>query len=256
MGLIPAVGSSHHSRKKDTHSMPLNPTLRLIHTSDWHLGHELFGHSREAEHDAFLNWLVEQLEAEQADALVVAGDIYDVAHPPVAAMARLYRFLREATDRCSHLQIVMIGGNHDSAARINLPAPLLDQKRVLLVGALPRSNDGPAFQRLCVPLCNRDGQTAAWAVAVPYCRPGDLGARSLTQLFAEAIQHAEVRAAGLPLIAYGHLHVAGGEISEHSERRITIGGGGRRRPPPCSMPGWPMRRWATCTARSRSKARR
>lgn len=204
--------------------MPLNSTLRLVHTSDWHLGHELFSHSRDAEHDAFLNWLVEQLEAQQADALVVAGDVYDVAHPPVAAMVRLYRFLREATDRCPHLQIVMIGGNHDSAARINLPAPLLDQKRVHLVGALPRSNDGPTYQRLCVPLRNRDGQTAAWAVAVPYCRPGDLGARSLTQVFAEAIAHAETQAAGLPLIACGHLHVAGGEISEHSERRITIGG--------------------------------
>src|SRR5690606_39339030 len=66
--------------------------------------------------------------------------------------------------------------------------------------------------------------TAAWAVAVPYCRPGDLGARSLTQVFADAIAHAETQAAGLPLIACGHLHVAGGEISEHSERRITIGG--------------------------------
>jgi len=204
--------------------MPLNHSLRLIHTSDWHLGHELFGHSREAEHDAFLNWLVEQLAQEQADALVVAGDVYDVAHPPVAAMERLYRFLREATDRCPHLQIVMIGGNHDSAARINLPAPLLDQGRVHLLGALPRTREGPQFDKLCVPLRNRDGAAAAWAVAVPYCRPGDLGARSLTQLFAEAIDHAEARAGGLPLIACGHLHVAGGEISEHSERRITIGG--------------------------------
>lgn len=204
--------------------MPLNHTLRLIHTSDWHLGHELFGHGREAEHDAFLAWLVDQLEEEQADALVVAGDVYDVAHPPVAAMARLYRFLREATDRCPHLQIVMIGGNHDSAARINLPAPLLDQGRVHLLGALPRTREEPQFDKLCVPLCNRDGQTAAWAIAVPYCRPGDLCGRSLPELFSEAVGHALGQAEGLPLIACGHLHLAGGETSEHSERRITIGG--------------------------------
>src|SRR5690606_41849192 len=105
--------------------MPLNHSLRIIHTSDWHLGHELFGHSREAEHDAFLNWLVEQLAQEQAAALVVAGHVYDVAHPPVAAMERLYRFLPVATGRCPPLQIDMIGGNHDSASRISVPAALL-----------------------------------------------------------------------------------------------------------------------------------
>ena len=112
--------------------------LTLIHTSDWHLGHELSGHSREAEHDLFLAWLIEQLDAEEADVLLVTGDVYDVANPPVSAMRRLFGFLREATARRPGLQVVILGGNHDSAARIDLPTALLGDGKVRFIGAFPR----------------------------------------------------------------------------------------------------------------------
>ena len=146
--------------------------VRLLHTSDWHLGHELMGHSREAEHDAFLAWLLDTLEEQEADALLVTGDIYDVANPPVAAMRRLYGFVREALRRMPGLQIVIIGGNHDSALRIDLPGALLDEGRVQFVGALPRKEWEPDCERICMPLENADGQIAAWLAAVPFCRPG------------------------------------------------------------------------------------
>jgi exonuclease SbcD len=203
--------------------MPTRP-LRLVHSSDWHIGHELFGHARDAEHDAFLAWLIDRLETEEADVLLVTGDVYDVANPPVAAMERLYRFLRETTERCPMLQIVMVGGNHDSAARINLPAALLGRGRVHLVGSLPRRDGALDGDRLLVPLRDRDGATAAWLAAVPYCRPGDLGPGALAGLYAEVLAMGAERAGELPLVVTGHLHVAGGDVSEHSERRLTIGG--------------------------------
>lgn len=200
------------------------PAFRLIHSSDWHIGHELFSHEREAEHEAFLSWLLDRLIAEEADLLLVTGDIYDVANPPVSAMARLYAFLRDATTRCPNLQIVIIGGNHDSAARINLPAALLGPGRIHLVGSLPRVNSTPDFDRMLVPLKDRTGMTAAWLAAVPYCRPGDMGPGGLPELYENVLTAGAERAEGLPLIVTGHLHVAEGDVSEHSERRITVGG--------------------------------
>ncbi|GFZ86553.1 exonuclease SbcCD subunit D [Sphingobium fuliginis] len=200
------------------------PAFRLIHSSDWHIGHELFSHEREAEHGAFLSWLLDRLIAEEADLLLITGDIYDVANPPVSAMARLYAFLRDATTRCPNLQIVIIGGNHDSAARINLPAALLGPGRIHLVGSLPRANGVADLDRLLIPLTDRTGKPAAWLAAVPYCRPGDTGAGGLAELYANVLTAGAARADELPLIVTGHLHVAEGDISEHSERRITVGG--------------------------------
>jgi exonuclease SbcD len=197
---------------------------RILHTSDWHIGHELFGHARDAEHDVFLEWLLGTLEREEVDLLLVTGDIYDVANPPIAAMARLYRFVRDATRRSPALTIVLIGGNHDSAARIDLPSALLGPGRVHLVGALPRKNGGTDCERVLLPLRGRDGATAAWLAAVPYCRPGDLGPSGLPGLYAEVLDAGADLAGDLPLVVTGHLHVSGGDASEQSERRITVGG--------------------------------
>lgn len=66
--------------------------MRIFHTSDWHLGQQFFGHAREYEHQQFLDWLLQRLVAEQPDALLVAGDIFDTANPPIEAQSLLYRF--------------------------------------------------------------------------------------------------------------------------------------------------------------------
>jgi exonuclease SbcD len=199
-------------------------TLTICHTSDWHLGHELNGHAREAEHDLFLQWLLDRLEAEAVDVLLVTGDVYDVANPPVSAMRRLFRFLNLATTRLSGLQVVVIGGNHDSAARIDLPAALLGEGRVHFIGALPRKNGSPDFESLLLPLFGPSGDIGAWLAAVPFCRPGDLGSHDLPSLYDAVAEAGKAQAGDLPMILTGHLHVAGGEVSELSERRIVIGG--------------------------------
>ena len=204
--------------------MPDPAPLTVIHTSDWHLGHELSNHGREAEHDVFLAWLLDQLEEQAADVLLVTGDVYDVANPPVAAMRRLFGFLRSATERRPGLQVVILGGNHDSAARIDLPSALLGEGRVRFVGAMPRQDGAPDCESILLPLRGAAGTVSAWLAAVPFCRPGDLGRHTLPLLYAEVLDRGSRRAGGLPLIVTGHLHVAGGEISELSERRIVIGG--------------------------------
>lgn len=197
--------------------------VRLLHTSDWHLGHELFGHTREVEHEAFLTWLSDTLEQTQADALLVTGDIYDVANPSVPAQQRLYRFIAQLRQRLPRLQIVIIGGNHDSALRIDLPGALVDAD-VHLIGGLPRHERVPDMERICIALKNADGIRAAWLAAVPFCRSSDLEADGLAGLYARVTTALAEKAGGLPMVLSGHLHVAGGEVSELSERRLVIGG--------------------------------
>lgn len=195
----------------------------MLHTSDWHLGHELAGHSRETEHDAFLAWLLDTIEEKACDVLLVTGDLYDVANPPVSAQQKLYAFVAEARRRLSQLQIIMIGGNHDSALRIDLPSTLVDD-RIFFLGGLPRRDRAPDYDRICIPLRNADNEIAAWLGAIPFCRPGDLGKETLQQLYADTARELHSRAKGLPVVLTGHLHVSGGDVSELSERRIVIGG--------------------------------
>jgi exonuclease SbcD len=198
--------------------------LTLLHTSDWHLGHELNGHPREEEHRHFLDWLHAAIGEHGVDALVVTGDIYDVANPPVSAMARLYGFLHRLCAAYPALDIVILGGNHDSAMRIDLPGALLGTGRVHFAGAMPRTDGAPDPAKTLIPLTNSDGAIAAWLAAVPFCRPVDLGRESLETLYAAVQDAGLARAGDLPLVVTGHLHVAGGAVSEMSERRIVVGG--------------------------------
>ncbi len=165
---------------------------------------------------------------QEIDALLITGDIYDVVNPEVDAQQRFYRFLGRALETSHHLQIIIVGGNHDSAARLELPRTLLDSQRVSLMGALPRVNGQIALEG-CVRLI-RDSAGVAGAVCaiVPYLRPCDLlnseGQSPVATVYAMVAEVARHVSPDLPLILTGHLHVAGGDISALSERRIIIGG--------------------------------
>lgn len=203
--------------------------MRVIHTSDWHLGQELHGFDRGVEQDTFLDWLASQLINLDADALIVTGDVYDTVNPAVQAQQRLYQFLRRALAETPSLQIVLIGGNHDSAARLELPKHLLDANRIHLIGGMPRHDGRTMSARTLIELRDKTGTPCAVCAAVPYLRPGDLptvGAAEspLKALYREVIEAADAVRAGLPLIVTGHLHISGGTVSELSERRIIIGG--------------------------------
>jgi exonuclease SbcD len=203
--------------------------MRLIHTSDWHLGHELHGFDRGFEHDAFLDWLARQIVEREADVLLVTGDVYDTVNPSVPAQQRLYRFLNRTLAENPGLQVVLLGGNHDSLARLELPRDLLDRERVHLAGSLAREAGRPAPERALLELRDRRGRAGAICAVVPYLRPGDLppaaeGETPVRTLYRRIGEAAEARRGGLPLILTGHLHLHGGSMSELSERRIILGG--------------------------------
>jgi exonuclease SbcD len=209
--------------------------MKLLHTSDWHLGHTLHGLSREVEHEAFLAWLLDVLEERGTDALIVAGDVFDSSNPPAAAQRLFYRFLADARRRCPALDTVVVAGNHDSASRLEAPGPLLDGLGIHVVGALARTADGGLdLTRLLVPLRSRAGDIEAWCLAIPFLRPVDLpmvegeGRDPLIEgvraVYREALARAAERLVpGQALIATGHLYLVGGQVSELSERKILGG---------------------------------
>ncbi|MFY9343497.1 MAG: exonuclease SbcCD subunit D C-terminal domain-containing protein [Planctomycetota bacterium] len=151
--------------------------MRILHTADWHLGHTLRDHSRAAEHEHFLRWLCATIVERQVDALLIAGDVFEAANPPPPALRAWYQFLGELKKAAPAVQVVVIAGNHDSAARLVAPRELLAAFDVRVVGSLERNADGRlATEELLVPLRDRDGKVAALCVAIPFLRPGDVTA--------------------------------------------------------------------------------
>ena len=149
--------------------------MRILHTADWHLGHTLRDHSQEAEHVHFLGWLVQTVVARRVDVLLIAGDVFDSANPPPAAWRLWFQFLGELKRERPEVQVVVIAGNHDSAARLEAPRDLFAAFDVRVVGSVGRGSDGKLkFDELLVPLRGADGKVAGICAAVPFLRGSDV----------------------------------------------------------------------------------
>lgn len=204
--------------------------MRILHTSDWHLGHALHDLGRDYEHARFIAWLVDVIEREAVDAVLMTGDVFDTANPPARAVAMWFQFLADARRRRPGLEVVVIAGNHDSAARLDAPDPVLRGLGVRVVGALPSDPDD-----CVVELHDARGEAAAVVAAVPYLRPGDLpavapdGDGDPLIMGVQAVYDAAIAAArarrrpGQALLATGHCFMNGTEVSRLSERRVLGG---------------------------------
>ena len=108
--------------------------MKILHTSDWHIGRTLYGRKRYEEFEAFLTWLAETIQKNEIDALLVAGDVFDTSAPSNRAQELYYRFLcRVAASSCRH--VVVVAGNHDSPSFLNAPKELLKALDVHVVGS-------------------------------------------------------------------------------------------------------------------------
>jgi len=208
--------------------------MRLLHTSDWHLGQHFMGKTRQAEHQAFIDWLLDQVRERDIDAVIVTGDIFDTGAPPSYAR-ELYNRLVVGLHGVG-AQLVLLGGNHDSVATLNESRPLL---AYLGTHVVPAVADELAEQVLVLP--RRNGQPGAVLCAIPYIRPRDLlqsqagqSAEEKQQSLQEAIhQHYQTiyelacakrdeLGGTLPIVATGHLTTVGASASE-SVREIYVG---------------------------------
>jgi exonuclease SbcD len=191
--------------------------MRLLHTADWHLGRTFHGEDLLGAQAAFVDFLVDVARERAVDAILVAGDLYDRALPPVDAV----RLADEALTRLSGIApTIAISGNHDSAARLGFGAGLLAR------GGLHVRTD-PA--RIGEPIAIRDGLV----YAIPYLEPdlvrASLGVEERSHAAALGAAMARVRAdlaarpAGRPVVVMAHAFVAGAAPSE-SERDLAVGG--------------------------------
>ncbi|RMI14400.1 exonuclease SbcCD subunit D [Cellulomonas triticagri] len=208
--------------------------MRLLHTSDWHLGRTLHGVDLTGHQQVFLDHLVEVVRTEDVDAVLVAGDVYDRAIPPVEAVAQLSDTLRRLAE---HAVVVLTPGNHDSAIRLGFGASVMqDRVRVLArvedldrPVVLPAADGGADVLVYGLPYLDPDAARRALGTeGAPLARShaAVLGA-AMDRVRADlAARTAAASAAGRPAprsAVLAHAFVVGGAASE-SERDIRVGG--------------------------------
>ena len=208
--------------------------MRILHTSDWHLGQHFMGRTRQAEHRAWCDWLVQTVVEQQADALIIAGDIFDTGTPPSYAREQYNRFITQMHD--TGCQLVILAGNHDSVSMLNESKDLLARLNTQVISSVADSHT----EQVLV-LKQRNGQVGAIVCAIPYIRPRDVQrsqagqsgdekqrdlqqaiAEHYAQLFAQAQAVRAELGLALPIIGTGHLTTVGVSLTE-SVREIYVG---------------------------------
>ena len=204
--------------------------MKILHTADWHLGKRLYRYDLTDDHVRFLDWLSDTIEERQIDVLIIAGDVFDTTNPNDGSMQLYYQFLT----RMLPLQrkIIITGGNHDSASKLNAPRDLLRHLNIHVVGCTNKNCADEVFRLT-------QETTDLLVAAVPYLRDGDLRQSVSGQTYEDRMEairmgirnhyeriadHCQAEFTGVPVLAMGHLYVNGATVSE-SEREIhTVGG--------------------------------
>ncbi len=208
--------------------------MRILHTSDWHLGQHFISKSREAEHSTFIDWLLQQVREQEIDAVIIAGDLFDTGAPPSYARKLFNRFIVEISR--IGCQLITLAGNHDSVATLSESKQLVEEFGVRVI-----ANVTDDLEQQIVTLNDRHGKPGAVLCAVPFIRPRDVVSSQADQsgedkqrALGEAIKKhyadlyalAEAKrsdlALELPIIATGHLTAMGVKSSD-SVRDIYIG---------------------------------
>jgi exonuclease SbcD len=211
--------------------------IRILHTADWHIGQTLRGFSREHEHRKVFGRLEEIIVERDVDALIIAGDVFDSQNPSGEAQQLFYDTLVRLSRARPRMTTVIVSGNHDAAGRLEAPRPLLEAFNIRVVGNVRRHDGRIEASRHLVPIVDASGTLAAHVLAVSYptaaCLPnltrlddeaGSPVVAGVRTLYAELLEALRPQMDGLPFVATGHLHVAGGIESEGAERRILVGG--------------------------------
>ena len=210
--------------------------MKIICTSDWHLGNLFHGNDRLPEHRHFLSWLLARIKEQHPDALLIAGDIFDNGNPSAAAQSAYYEFLADATETCPDMNVVIIAGNHDSASRLETPRALLTRHKVEIRGNIHRSwvanEDGGNwvinYDDLMIPINGGDGSQAI-VLTVPYLRSDVVQnanySEGVNTILRELTAKAREKYRDSPLIMIAHMYAKGADIAKSdASEKIVIGG--------------------------------
>jgi exonuclease SbcD len=211
--------------------------MKILHTSDWHIGRTLYTKKRYEEFEQFLTWLADTIQRNEIHALLVAGDVFDTSTPSNRAQEIYYRFLcRMAASTCRH--VVVVAGNHDSASFLNAPRELLKALDVHVVGCVSENLEDEVLV-----LRNERNVPELIVCAVPYLRDRDIrvaeagesfedkerklvdGIRNhYTAVAALAERKRSEAGADIPIVAMGHLFTAGGKtVADDGVRELYVG---------------------------------
>ena len=223
--------------------------MKILATSDWHLGNLFHGNDRLPEHKHFLKWLLEQIAEQKPDALLIAGDIFDNGNPSAAAQTVYYEFLADATQMCPNMQVIITAGNHDSASRLEAPRPLLTRYHVEIRGNVrkiwqqgesedkgngKKTDDKTgghwlySFDDLIIPVTNEEGEEVI-ILAVPFLRSDVVQNASYSQgvndFLRELTAEARKKHPGRKCIMMAHMYAKGSDIAKKdASEKIIIGG--------------------------------
>lgn len=207
--------------------------MKILHTSDWHLGQNFMGKSRVEEHKVFLSWLLQTIKEKQIEILLVSGDIFDTGTPPNYALELYYNFLKELSNIKTLITTIIIAGNHDSISTLKAPKQLLEVLNVHVI------TSGDEDENVIIPIYKNDDLKSI-VCAVPFLRDSvireSLSGKTISQK--EKLANSGIKAyyencyskalelkqdKNIPIIAMGHLTTVGSRSSQ-SERDIYIGG--------------------------------
>jgi len=218
--------------------------MRIIHTSDWHLGQYFYGKSRANEHQQFLYWLLAQVKDNKIDVIIVAGDIFDTATPPSYARQMYFNFI--SAMQSLDCQLIVLAGNHDSVSMLAESKEILGALNTRVIASVTDTSIESNLTEQAFSIKDKQGNPQAVICAVPFIRPRDVikshagqsatdKSKSLQQaivnhyncLFEQAQQlvceHKMTdEKCELPIIATGHLTALGVTTSD-SVRDIYIG---------------------------------
>ncbi len=207
--------------------------MKILHTSDWHIGHTLYAKKRYDEHEQFLQWLKGTICERGIDALIVAGDVFDNGAPGGQAQRLYYDFLTSLLGTCCQT-VVVVAGNHDSPTLLEAPSGVLERLNIHTVGLAGEP------ERHVIPLREQNGTVGALCIAVPYLRKSELVrleddgessdekiVRATAQFYQDVVRAAlnmRENYGDVPIVATGHLFAAGALRSEgDGVRELYVG---------------------------------
>jgi exonuclease SbcD len=189
--------------------------MKILHTADLHLGHQLFGYDREDEQRDMVNKIAAVVKDEQPDVMIIAGDIFNVAQPSASSQHILVDGLLKFKESCPSMEIVAIAGNHDSASRHEIfRKPWLDFG-IYAVGTIDRDDD--IYSKHIIKIKDK-----GYVIAVPYCYERNIPADFYRTLVDKV---SALNDDNLPVVIAAHTTVSGCDYSGHDRATdITVGG--------------------------------
>lgn len=180
--------------------------MKILHTSDWHLGHTLYGYDRREEQFAMLQSMTKIVASERPDAMLICGDIFDVAQPAAGVQRMFVDAIGMLHDACPGMIIVATAGNHDSATRHEVFRKPWESLNVYCIGTI--SSDANTDANIIeIP-------QKGWIVAIPYIHERNMPEGYIRQLLNRV---AERNTDNLPVILTGHTTVRGADFIGHSD---------------------------------------